>query len=217
MKNSIKIIVIFLIVLSFIFGYFTNNIISSNKKIDEIDSLDSNAFVKDSLENQVSDDIEFNIDDFIETSQKIEKEFSMNDYTQILIRFKNINVVPNILAGRQDLEFGLYDRSKMLLYKNPLNKNIIILNMSAGKKGDDSSYWINSFGYTSNIFNSTEGIFSGSYDEAYSDSILQQYSFALSGITFHVTAITKNNGDDNILAISEIAIFSEQLIKFLTE
>jgi len=201
MKKREWMIVLCILVISFICGYYLNEFLGVNQGNS---GLEAGALL-------------FDTGKFNETVDAIETDFVVEDYIQILHDFNSITGVPDILDGRQDIENGLYMRTKMLIYKNPLNKNMIILNISAGKTGDDSSYWISSFGYSPDKYNSNEGIFAESYDNEYSSSYLQQYSFSHSGVVFHVSSLTDNNGDDDILSLSEVAKFSEQLILFLED
>ena len=191
-KHYIKVIIISLfILLIFALGYVIG---SQSGKIQSGDDLDLMAILDKK---------------YLELSDS----FAIEGYVQIINDHTSVIGVPDSILGRQDLDKGLYERSKMLMYKNQSNGNIIILNMVANE--NENTEWLSSLAYQPDLYNSPDGQFEASYDEKYPDDTMYQYSFNHSNISYFITSISKALGEDGISPLNEAGKFTKALSLFI--
>lgn len=191
-KRYIKVIIISLVILFiFVLGYVIG---SQSGKIQSGDDLDLMAIL-DKKYFELSDN------------------FAIEGYVQIINDHTSVIGVPDSILGRQDLDKGLYERSKMLMYKNQSNGNIILLNMVANE--NENTEWLGSLAYQPDLYNSPDGQFESSYDEKFSDDTMVQYSFNHSNISYFITSISKALGEDGISPLNEAAKFTQALCLFI--
>jgi len=168
---------------------------------------------KDTVEAETTYDLE----SFNNITTAIYDNFEFEGYTQIFKNATNTVVVPDIVAGRQDLENGLYDRSQQFMYKNPANGAIITVNISAKEPSDNDPSWNHSIGYDPGLQNDPEGFHKDSYDPIFSDSEVYLYSFDTHNVKVSVIGISENPHDKKVFTLSELARFVDQLVQFLND
>lgn len=139
--------------------------------------------------------------------------FNFKGYEQTVFNHTSVVGVPDMIDGRQDQSDGLYQRTKMLIYKNQSNGNIVLLHMIASQ--DIGTQWLASLAYQPDVYNSPEGQFASSYDTIYSDCSMYQYSFNHENIRYYITSISKEVGSDGIQPLNEAAKFAEALFLFI--
>ena len=154
-----------------------------------------------------------------EIIQKLNKEyegllnnFDIEGYEQIVYNHTAFVGLPDLL-NKYNQDEGLYKRSKMLIYKNQSNGNIVLLHMIASQ--DIGTQWLASLAYQPDVYNSPEGQFASSYDTIYSDCSMYQYSFNHENIRYYITSISKEVGSDGIQPLNEAAKFAEALFLFI--
>lgn len=185
------IIIIALILLTFAFGYVIGNesdkiqLITDEELITKLDNI------------------------YLELSNS----FVIEGYSQIINNHTSVIGVPDLIDGRQDLDYGLYNRSKKLMYKNPSNGNIIMLHLVANE--NRKTEWLGSLGYQPDVYNSQEGQFKASYDGKFSDTTIYQYSFNHSNIRYFITSISNELGEDGVQPLNEAAKFTNELFLFV--
>ncbi|GEN85247.1 hypothetical protein SLU01_35590 [Sporosarcina luteola] len=145
---------------------------------------------------------------------RIQKEFTMEGYKEILGENSDIVVVPDIIAGQQDIPEGLYLRNKKFIYKNSNNGMIIILSISASEKRVDR-FWDHSINYAKENYNSETGIYKDTYDSIFPDSEVSIYDFRGDGYSLSIVGISDNPLNEDVFTLSQTAQFLQELEKYL--
>lgn len=145
---------------------------------------------------------------------RIQKEFTMKGYKEILGENSDIVVVPDIIDGRQDIPQGLYQRNKKFIYKNSHNGMIIILSISAAENRV-GRFWNHSINYAKENYNSETGIYKDTYNSIFPNSEVSIYDFAGDGYSLSIVGISNNPLNDDVFTLSQTAQFLKELEKYL--
>lgn len=145
---------------------------------------------------------------------RIQKEFTMEGYKEILGENSDIVVVPNVIDGRQDNPEGLYQRNKKFIYKNPHNGMIIILSISATEERV-GRIWNHSINYTKGNYNSETGLYKDTYNSIFPDSEVSIYDFMGNGYSLSIVGISENPLKEEVFTLSQTAQFVQELEKYL--
>lgn len=141
---------------------------------------------------------------------RIQKEFTMEGYKEILGENSDIVVVPDIIDGRQDIPEGLYQRNKKFIYKNSHNGMIIILSISAAEERVDR-FWNHSINYSKGIYNSETGLYKDTYNSIFPNSEVSIYDFAGDGYSLSIVGISNNPLKEEVFTLSQTAQFLQEL------
>lgn len=192
-----NIVVICLVIISFVCGYFFNS------TFDETNS---------SSNNQQS----YNIVTFNKVKNLIGEDFYVEGYEQIFKNQSDVVVVPNGIDGRQDLkDDGLYLRSKHYIYKNKKNGVIILMSITANNRNSKRKEWLHSMGYCPLTHNSKSNRYKDTFAEVFSKSEVYLYSFSGSGYNISLIGISDNPLNESVYTLNKLAEFTDILSSFL--
>ncbi|WP_066501860.1 hypothetical protein [Abyssisolibacter fermentans] len=195
-----NIVVICLVIISFVCGYFFNS------TFNEMNSSSDN--------NQLS----YNIDTFKKVKNLIGKDFYVEGYEQIFKNQTDIVCVPNGIDDRQDLkDDGLYHRSKHYIYKNKKNGVIILMSITANNRNSKRKEWLHSMGYKPTTHNSNSNRYKDTYDKIFSKSEVYLYSFSGRGYNISLVGISDNPKHESVYTLNELAKFTDILAHFLDD
>lgn len=183
------------ILIAFLIGSIVGYLFSTNLPSSKIDSLNTSNY-------------KLLVD-------RIQNEFTMEGYKEILGDNGDIVVVPDIIAGPQDnFPEGLYLRNKKFIYKNADNGMVIILSISAAEEREER-FWNHSISYAKEAYNSQTSIYKDTYNSIFPDSEVSIYEFSGDGYSLSIVGISNNPNNMDVFTLNETAQFLQELNKYL--
>lgn len=153
---------------------------------------------------------DYRLDDFRRKVEKLRSKFQPAPYTELIGESNHTLVVPEGVAGRQDLGLdGLYARQQMFVYKNKESGIVIIMSLSAASSRKSGKEWKHSSDYVSGYYNAKEGKYADSYDPGFPAADMASYSFEAEGVSVELIALS-HAGDSNTL-VTELASFTKEV------
>lgn len=185
----------FTILIALLIGSFVGYLFSTNLTSSKIKSLDTSNYKL--------------------VVDRIQNEFTMEGYKEILGENGDIVVVPDIIAGSQDnFPEGLYLRNRKFIYKNADNGMVIILSISAAEEREER-FWNHSISYVKDKYNSQTGIYKDTYNSIFPDSEVSIYEFLGDGYSLSIVGISNNPNNMNVFTLNETAQFLQELNQYL--
>lgn len=156
-------------------------------------------------------------ENYKKVNQILMEKFKPIGYREILGDSGDVIVVPDSVAGRQDMAGGLYSREKHYTYKNIDKSVIVLVSLSSNSNQYPAHTWRHSNGYAPSIYNTKDGKFKDSFGEHLPKSEVYTYAFEANGYNICITAISDNLSDQPVYTLSLLAEFTDELAKLIEE